>query len=249
MKDALVGVHYRMKSGTLTLDNPERRYILKVRDMPTEDKPRERLLAHGPSALSIQELLAIILGTGTKKEEVMAMSTRIMKEYGEKSLMTQKNAIELADNLDIPLGKAMQIIATAELGRRFFTKNEHSSPTLRTAREVFEYTQDMRTLSKEHLRGIYLNTHYKVIHDEVISIGTLDSNIVHPRDVFRPALEYSAAAIILVHNHPSGITTPSEADTSVTEQIIKAGALLGIDLIDHIIVTKDGFKSVQAQYK
>ncbi|MES2135329.1 MAG: DNA repair protein RadC [Patescibacteria group bacterium] len=249
MKATHARVHYRMKSGTLTLDNPERRYILKVRDMPLDEKPRERLLAHGPSALSIQELLAVILSTGTKKEEVMAMATRIMKEYGEKSLMSQKSAKELASNLDIPLGKALQIIATAELGRRFFSKNEHASPTLRTAREVFGYTQDMRTLSKEHLRGIYLNSHYKVIHDEVVSIGTLDSNIIHPRDIFRPALEYSAAALILVHNHPSGIATPSDADVSVTEQIIKAGALLGIDLIDHIIVTKDGFKSVPAHYK
>ncbi len=243
------GMRYQIKSGDLVLDNPERRYILKVRDLPEEEKPRERMLLHGSSVLSTQELLAVLLNTGTKKEEVMTMSNRIMKEYGDRSLMSEKNPAELAKNLDIPLGKAMQIVASSELGRRFFLKNEHAAPTLRTAREVFEYAQDMRTLSKEHLRGIYLNTHYKVIHDEVISIGTLDANIVHPRDVFRPALEYSAAALILVHNHPSGITSASGADTLVTEQIIKAGALLGIDLIDHIIVTNSDFKSVPAPYR
>ncbi|MES2014487.1 MAG: DNA repair protein RadC [Patescibacteria group bacterium] len=246
---SLTRTRYTVQSRDLTLDNEEKRYTLKVRDMPAENKPRERLLAEGSSNLSTQELLAIILGTGTKKEEVMAMSSRIMKEYGEKSLMSQKNPLELAENLDIPLGKALQIVACAELGRRFFSKNDHTAPTIRTPREVFEYVADMRNLPKEHLRGIYLNTHYKVIHDEVISIGTLDANIVHPRDVFRPALEHAAAAIILVHNHPSNTPTESEADVLVTEQIIKAGALLGIDLIDHIIITKESFKSVPATYR
>lgn len=240
---------YKIFSHALTLDNAERRYILKIRDMPEEEKPREKLVAAGPTALSIQELMAIVLTTGTVKEEVLAMSTRIMKEYGEKGIMSQKDPTALAKDLDIPLGKATQIVACAELGRRFFAKDGLSSPTLRTAREVFEYARDIGSLSKEHLRGIYLNTHYKVIHDEVISIGTLDANIVHPRDIFRPALEYSAAAVILAHNHPSQNIEPSAADVTVTEQVIHAGALLGIDLIDHIIITKDGFKSIPAAYR
>lgn len=249
MKNFAVHARYTLSNHDLMLDNEEKRYVLKVRDMPAKDKPRERLLAHGPSTLSIQELLAVILNTGTKKEEVMTMSNRIMKEYGETSLMSQKNPVALAENLDIPLGKAMQIVACAELGRRFFAKNDHTAPTIRTPREVFEYATDMRTLPKEHLRGIYLNTHYKVIHNEVISIGTLDSNIVHPRDVFRPALEHAAAAVILVHNHPSNSAVESKADILVTEQIIKAGLLLGIDLIDHIIITKENFKSIPAAYR
>jgi len=176
------------------------------------------------------------------------MSTRIMNEYGEQSVMNARNPAKLAEDADIPLGKAIQIVAVAELGRRFFHKNSAAAPTIRTAQEVFEYVQDMRELSKEHLRGIYLNAHYKVIHDETISIGTVDANIIHPREVFKPALEYSAAAVILVHNHPSGSVEPSASDREVTQQLIAAGTILGIDLIDHVIVTKEAFASISAQY-
>src|SRR5690606_29005623 len=113
---------------------------------------------------------------------------------------------------------------------------------------VFDYVADLRRLPKEHLRGLYLNGHYKVVRDEVISIGTVDANLVHPREVFRPALEHAAAAVILVHNHPSGVTQASRADIQVTEQLIEAGRLLGIELVDHVIVTKDAYASVPAPY-
>ncbi len=239
---------YTRTSHAFVLDNPERHYVLKVRDLPPEEKPREKLLKHGPEALTTPELLAAILVTGTTKEEVLTMSTRVMKEYGEKSIMGQKHAERLAKDLSIPIGKAVQIVACAELGRRFFSTNDANQPVIRTARAVFEYAKDMRGLPKEHLRGIYLNAHYKVIYSEVISIGTIDANIVHPREVFRPALEYSAAAIILVHNHPSGIVEPSQTDLEVTEQLIKAGKIIGIDLIDHVVVTKDSYKSILAPY-
>ena len=120
---------------------------------------------------------------------------------------------------------------------------------VRTAEDVFEHAKDMRGLPKEHLRGIYLNAHYKVIHDEVISIGTVDTNIVHPREVFKPALEYSAAAVILAHNHPSGELEASPADVAVTRQLVEAGRMLGIPLIDHVIVTREGFRSVPGDYQ
>jgi DNA repair protein RadC len=240
---------YLLEEHNLILDNDGKRYILKVRDLAPEEKPREKLLRQGPDALTTPELLAIILNVGTKKEEILTMTSRIMKEYGTRSLMMQRNAETMAKDLDIPLNKAVQIIACAELGRRFFERNSSTTPVIRTAKDAFHYTRDMHELPKEHLRGIYLNTHYKVIHDEVISIGTLDANIIHPREVFKPALEYSAAAVILVHNHPSGVTTPSEADVRITAQLVQAGKLLGIDLIDHIIVTKDAFLSVPINYQ
>lgn len=235
---------YRLLPHELLLDNPTRRYVLRVRDLPQEDKPREKLLSHGPEALSSAELLAIVLSTGTRKEEVMAMATRISKDYGEKGFAHQNDARKLADETDIPLLKAVQLVACAELGRRFFAKNESAAPILRTPAEVFEHVKDMRHLPKEHLRGLYLNAHYKLIHEEVVSIGTLDANLVHPREVFKPAIEYSAAGVILVHNHPSGDTAPSHADLEVTHQLIQAGKILGIDLIDHLIVTKDAFFSI-----
>ncbi|HEV7702479.1 MAG TPA: DNA repair protein RadC [Candidatus Paceibacterota bacterium] len=240
--------YYILQDRDLLLDNQGKRYHLKIRDLPEEEKPREKLLKHGLGALSVSELLAVVLNIGTTKEGVLEMSERILKEYGEGGIMSQKNPAVLSKDLDLPIGKSMQIVACSELGRRFFQKNDSSLPTIRTASEIFNYVGGMRNLSKEHLRGIYLNAHYKVIHDEVISIGTVDANIIHPREVFKPALEHSAVAVILVHNHPSGIAAPSEADLSVTAQLVEAGKLLGVDLIDHVIVTKDDFLSIPARY-
>jgi DNA repair protein RadC len=232
----------------LTTSSEPREYILKFRDLPDTDKPREKLISFGPSKLSTKELLAIVLGTGTKKEDVLAMSERILKEYGEKSLTMMTDPQRVSDDLEIPLVKAMQIVACSELGRRFFSKNDTGLAVIRIAQDVYEYTKDMRDLPREHLRGIYLDTHNRVIHDEVISIGTINSNIVHPREVLKSAIEYNAAAFILVHNHPSGVVTPSQSDIEVTKQIIEAGKIIGINLLDHVIVTKDAFISVQAEY-
>ena len=239
---------YNISSQTLVLDEHPRRYVLKIHDLPEADKPREKLIEHGPDQLSSTELLAVILTTGTKKEDVLSMSRRIMKEYGDKGILSARKPASLVRDLDIPLGKAAQIIAAGELGRRFFHKNDRGAATLRTSQDVFDHVKDMAEQPKEYLRGLYLNTHYKVIHDEVISIGTVDANMIHPREVFRPALEYAASAVILVHNHPSGVTAPSEADILITSQLISAGRLLGIDLIDHVIVTKSSHASVPAKY-
>ncbi len=234
---------YVRTSGDLTLDNSEKKYVLKVRDLPEADKPREKLLAHGPAELSSSDLLALILGSGTVKEDVMSMSARVLKDYGE-ALLSRTDAKAMSEDLGLPLVKCMQIIAAGELGRRFFHRNGSGAATIRTAADVFEYAVSMRTLPKEHLRGLYLNSHYQVVHDELLSIGTIDASIIHPREVFKPALQYSAAAVILVHNHPSGVTTPSDADRAVTEQLREAGSLLCIDLIDHVIVSAEGHESI-----
>ena len=242
-------IPYEMVLAPMILNESEikssiKRYVLRVRDLPSEEKPREKLLAAGAGALSTAELLAVVLSTGTKKEEVLTMTNRIMQEYGEKNVLLSTDPHVLATDLDIPLGKAMQIVACGELGRRYFRRSTNGAPVIRTAQDVFEYTLDMRNLPKEHLRGLYLNTHYQLVHDETISIGTIDANIVHPREVFRPALAYAAAAVILVHNHPSGNVAASDADRNITRQLIDAGALLGIDLIDHVVVTADAFTSI-----
>ncbi len=221
-----------------------KQYELTIHDLPSEERPREKLVEHGPGALSIDELLAVILVTGTKKENLLQMTNRILKEYGEKSILSATDVKTLAEDLDIPEVKAAQIIACGELGRRFHKKSKNGVPVLRTAEDVFAYTIDMRNLSKEHLRGLYVNAHYQLVHDEVISIGTVDANIVHPREVFRPALAYAAAAVILVHNHPSGNIRPSDADLQVTKQLKEAGRLIGIDLIDHVIITSETYTSI-----
>jgi DNA repair protein RadC len=242
---------YKLENFDLLVENtPEqtRHYAIRIKDMPSEDKPREKLLKYGPDALSVPELIAVVLGSGTKKEDVLSMASRIVKDYGERTLGGHTNPERLAIDLDIPQTKAMQIVACAELGRRFFERKSHGPQSIRTAKDVYEYLKDMRSLPKEHLRGIYLNTHHRIVHDEVISIGTINANLVHPREVFKPAIEYGAAAIILAHNHPSGIVTPSQADIEMTEHIISVGKLIGIPLIDHIIIGKNKFISITAAY-
>jgi DNA repair protein RadC len=241
---------YVQKDADLLLGVGEKQYVLKIRDMAQEDKPREKLVQYGPAHLSVAELLAVVLAVGTKKEEVLAMSHRLMKEYGDTGLVDQKDPKKLEEMLDIPFAKACQIVACFELGRRFFKNPDaRKSATLRTASQVHEYAKDMRDLQKETLRGLYLDAHYTVIHDEVISIGSLTSNIVHPREVFRPALEHSASAVILVHNHPSGVATPSDADVIVTRQLVEAGKIMGVGVLDHVIIAQDKFESVPVNYE
>ena len=225
-----------------------RTYVLKIKDMPTEDKPREKLLKYGPSNLTVAELLAVVITTGSKNEDVLVMANRMVKEYGGRALSSQTDATTLAKDLQIPVVKATQIIACGELGRRFYQKNKAGLATVRTAKDVYEYARDMERLPKEHLRGIYLNAHYRVIHDEVLSIGTINANVVHPREVFKPALEYGAAAVILVHNHPSGFPTPSAADVEITEQLVAAGKIMGVHLIDHVVIGNGKYTSIDVQY-
>ena len=232
----------------LDVSSPAKKYVLTIRDLPNEDKPREKFLKLGASSLSVQELLAIVLNTGTKKEGVLERSGRVLKEYGEKALIGRTDPKKLAEDLGIPLIKATQIVACTELGRRFFEKKNSQMPVIRTPKDIFEYLVDMRSLPKEHLRGLYLNSHYKLIHDEVISIGTIDANIIHPREVFGPALEYGAVAVILAHNHPAGSPKASEADIQVTKQIVEAGKIMGIRVLDHVIICKDKFASVPVDY-
>ncbi|MDO8430411.1 MAG: DNA repair protein RadC [Candidatus Taylorbacteria bacterium] len=239
---------YSLMDTDLFLDTSNREYILKVHDLPLESQPRERLIKKGPEILTLQELMAIILNTGTRSEGVLDMSSRIIREYGEKSIMSEKNPEKLSSELNIPIVKACQIVACGEIGRRLYEKNDSGFAVIRTAKDVYEYLQDMHNLPKEHLRGLYLNSHNRVIHDEVISIGTINTNIVHPREVFRPAIEYSAAAVVLAHNHPSNIATPSAQDIEITHQLISAGKILGINVLDHVIITKSTYVSINAQY-
>jgi DNA repair protein RadC len=222
-------------------------YVLRVKDLAQEDKPREKLLRVGPTSMTNPELVAIIFGSGTTKEGVLEMAARVIKDYGERALAGQRDAAKLAKELDIPLVKALQLVACSELGRRFYQKGAGAAPALHTAKDVYRYLKNMEQLSKEHLRGLYLNTHFKLIHDEVISIGTINANIVHPREVFKPAIEYGAAAVIVAHNHPSGVVKPSDADIEVTKQLAAVGSVIGIPLIDHVIIGRGKYASIAVE--
>ncbi len=239
---------YELKDTNKFLDLMGREYVLRIHDLPTNDRPREKIIKQGPETLSLQELLSVILNTGTKSEGVVEMSSRIIREYGEKSIIDEKNVTRLSQELSIPILKACQIVACGEIGRRLYDKSDSGFAVIRNAKDVYEYLRDMHNLPKEHLRGIYLNSHNRIVHDEVISIGTINTNIVHPREVFRPAVEYAAAAVVLAHNHPSNSVTPSTQDIDITEQLIQAGKILGINVLDHVIITKSGYVSIKAQY-
>jgi DNA repair protein RadC len=206
------------------------------------------MINQGPESLNIRELLSVVLNTGTTKENILEMSDRIIRDYGEKSILAVKDADKLAKDLDIPIVKACQIVACGELGRRFYDRTESGFAIIRNAKDVYEYLQDMRNLPKEHLRGLYLNSHNRILKDEVISIGTVNANMIHPREVFRSAIECNAAAIILAHNHPSGESNSSAEDEEVTKQLIEAGKIVGILVLDHVIITKNSFSSVKANY-
>lgn len=235
---------YNIHDNDLLLDAERDKYVLRIKDLPKEEKPREKLISFGPKALSVNELLAIILAVGTKKEGVLSISERLIHEYGEKGIVNENDPQKMAFDSKIPLIKACQIIACFELGKRFFKKPPHNGAVIRSAKDVFNYTKDMRDLSKEQLRGIYLNNHYRVAHTEVISIGSLTSNIIHPREFFKPAFEYSAVAAIAAHNHPSGVASPSDSDIEITRRFKEAGKILGIDFLDHVIISKNKFISI-----
>ena len=233
---------YKMVDHDLIMD--EVRYVLRVRDMALEDKPREKLVKYGVSTLSMAELVAVLWGVGTRKEDVLEMSQRVLKEYGERAILHETDPEKLAIALSIPKNKAYQLIVGLELGRRYFDTRGERPVYVRTSRQAWQYLSDMGALQKEQLRGLYLNSRFQLIHEETISVGSLTANIVHPREVFQPAIERGAVAIIIAHNHPSGETEPTIADKEVTHQLKSAGAILGIELLDHLVVTRDTYKSL-----
>jgi len=219
----------------------------KIKEIPTEKRPRERLIEEGVDSLVDAELLAIVLNTGIRKknyyEDVLELSRRILKEYGEKLVINEKSVKRLMRNLEIPQVKACQIIACFELGRRFFKKDGEET-YIRQSEDAYNYLKDkMSNLKKEQFRGLYLNSRNRLIHDEIISVGTLTTNLVHPREVFQPAIQYPTAAIILAHNHPSGDPEPSEDDLKITQQLIEASKIINIEILDHIIIGKQKYLS------
>jgi len=216
---------------------------LSLKETPVEERPRERMRRLGPGALANHELMAVILGRGTKKEGVMERSRRIVEQYRNWEVLREKRVEELQESLDLPFVQACQVAAVFELGRRLF--KETDEVFLSSPQSVFRYVEPMVRLKKEHLKGLYLDTKNRLVREEVISIGTLNSSPAHPREVFLPAVESSCAAVILVHNHPSGDPSPSDLDIELTRRLVEAGRILEIPLLDHVVVARKGFVSLK----
>jgi len=221
-------------------------YHIPVKELDSDQRPREKLIQYGPQVLKDAELLAIILNTGLpRKFGVLELSEFVLKLYGTKGLSKEKSVAELKGNTGLGDVKAAQIIACMELGRRVYYEDKSRVPTIQNPEDAFKYLAEMQKLSKEQFRGLYLNTRNRLIYDEVISIGSLNLSVVHPREVFRPAVEYGAAAIILAHNHPSGDPQPSEEDLNITRQLVSAGKMMEIEVLDHLIIGDQAFISLK----
>ena len=218
---------------------------MSIKDLPKGDLPRERLIKYGAKYLSDEELLAIVLRTGTKNVNVKTLAQNILKEYdGIKNL---KNlSIHKATKINgLGLVKAVTLLASLELGKRVYeTYDIKTNLLVNNASVVFNYFSRIISLEKqEHFLVLFLDHQKKLISYKILFIGTLNESIVHPREVFKEAFLNSSSAIILVHNHPSGVVTPSKADDEITSNLAQIGELMGIKVLDHVIVSENKFYS------
>jgi DNA repair protein RadC len=216
----------------------------KIKDLYKNDRPREKLIKKGASALKKEELIAILIRTGTKGKSALQISKGIVKNYSEKKLLNATYQ-ELKNIHGVGSAKAVQILAALEVGKRLYKEKEKSDVYINSPEDVVEEVKEIRESKKEHFVALYLNARRKLIHKEIISIGTLDASLVHPREVFEPAVRLLAAQVIIVHNHPSGDLTHSSEDIRVTDRLQRSGEVLGVDLLEHIVVTSDSFKTIK----
>ena len=214
--------------------------MAKIKDLPKVERPREKLEKYGPERLSNSELLAILLRTGSKGINVVELSNKILKKFSTAGL-SKASIKDLKSTFGLGLVKACEIVACFELGQRLLQNKQ--STLLLTPEDIWKELKDIRSNKKEHFIVFFLDSRNQEIKREVISIGSLNTNLVHPREVFEPAVRNLAAQIIVAHNHPSGNPEPSEDDLIVTRRLVEAGKIMGIEVIDHIIVTKTKFLS------
>lgn len=221
--------------------------MAKIKDIPKIDRPRERFLKKGPEALSKSDLLAILLGSGIKGTNVQELSQQIIRKFGKNFLnITVDNLQEISG---IGQAKALQIASAISLVKRFYTDDQTREIKISNSQDVISLTYDLRDKKKEHLVCLYLNARNILLKKEVISVGLLDKTLLHPREIFYPATELNAASVILVHNHPSGDSTPSEKDAEIVEKIAQAGEIMGISVIDFVIVSEKGNYSFYEKLK
>ena len=221
-------------------------YVLMIRDLPVDLRPRERMLYAGPSALSTAELLAIILRVGNKGENVVRMAERLLSEFGGVIGLAQANFEELCAAYGMGEAKATQIKAALELGRRLMVASPAERLQVRSPVDVANLLMlEMSLLEQEQLRVVLLDTKNFVIKVHTVYSGSLNSAVVRISEIFREPIRSNSASIAVVHNHPSGDPTPSPEDVRVTEMIVEAGALLDIDVLDHLIIGRNRFVSLK----
>jgi DNA repair protein RadC len=217
----------------------------KITRWPKHERPRERLLQHGPHHLTEAELLGILLGKGTRRKTAIDLARELLNRFESLQKLFSRSPSELTTVKGIGSAKAAVLSAAFELVRRIQSRKDTDKPTFKRSYDVANYCLPlMRDLRKEVFKVLLLNRANRMIKEVFISEGTLDASIVHPRDVFREALLEPAAGIILVHNHPSGNPNPSQEDLRITQQLVEAGRLLGIKVYDHMIVAGESYCSL-----
>lgn len=222
--------------------------IYMLRDLPDEERPRERMLRYGAGVLSQTELLAILLRTGTRNESAIHMAQRLLAEIGGIRGIMDLSLDELTKMKGIGPAKAVQIKAGIELGQRLAKARTPEARIIRSPRDAADQVmEELRYLQKEHFVCLFLNTKNHIIAQETLSVGSLNASIVHPREVFRAAIKCSSASIVCVHNHPSGDPSPSPEDIRMTDRLCRAGEIVGIDVLDHIVIGDGSFVSLKEQ--
>ena len=223
---------------------------LLVRDLPVDERPRERLLAEGAASLSNTELLAVLLRTGVKNDSALRVAEKVLALYKERGLaaITQMSAKELSSIKGVGMAKAATILAAVELGRRLALKAAEARTVVHGPADAASYVMPrFRFERREHFAVLLLNAKNHILALKTISVGTLTSSVVHPREVFQAAIEQAAASVILVHNHPSGDPAPSGEDLAVTRRMVEAGEIMDIPVLDHVIVGYDKFISLKEE--
>ena len=210
----------------------------KLKDLPKITRPREKLASKGPENLKDEELLAILLRTGREGKNVLELSKQILRKYSKKRLLNMSYE-DLIKVKGINEAKACTILAAAELVKRSLKINDSSLPMVHSVKDVLLQVSYLREKTREHLMVIYLNARNELLFRKHVFTGTLNASLIHPREIFNEALKQNAASVILVHNHPSGDAEPSQDDLEITKRIAEAGKIMGIDILDHVIITKN----------
>jgi len=210
---------------------------VRLKDQPISERPRERLMAHGPGALSHAELLAILVRTGLQGRNAVQIGKELIQKFGSLSALARASLDDLCSVRGIGRDKAVTLVAAFTLASKMAEELQRESPVLDTPEVVAQLLREQnRTKNVETFQILLVNTRRRLIRIDEISQGLLDTLLVHPREVFNSAIAARASAIVLVHNHPSGDPTPSEADIKVTRDLIRAGQLLKIEVLDHVIL-------------
>ena len=210
-----------------------------IKEMPKSERPREKLIAKGAVNLKDSELLAILFRAGYKGKNVLEIADSVLEKYTKKKLLQLKYE-DLIKIKGIDSAKACTLLAAFELTKRALEIQDNNLPIISSQEEVIAQLTEIRHAKKEHFVALYLNVRSQLIHKETISIGTLDTSLMPPREIYEPALKHFAAFVIVAHNHPSGDSTPSDSDKEITRQLKEAGRLLDIELKDHVIITPKG---------